>query len=86
MKLINHRNGNITKEGEFYYLEKNYKSYFELHRNEDTLQEKCEDNNFIVLESVLQICDNPFFELDKLYKKNASKIFFKNRLKLIHIT
>ena len=86
MKLIDNKNGKISKKGNFYYLEKNYKDYYELIKEQDIILNKVEDNNFIYLENNISFCTNPHFELDKLYSKKPRKIFFKNTFKLLHLS
>ena len=85
MNLVNHKNGKLTKEGDFFYLEKHYNSYWSLQEDEYAMQVKIEDNSFLVVDSVVFICDNPFYNLDKLYKKKPRKIFFKHKFKLMHL-
>jgi|TARA_R100001530_G_scaffold118377_1_gene85531 hypothetical protein len=84
MKILNSKHGKIIKRGSFYYLEKNYKEYFQLIKEEDLIIDKVQENNFIYLDNDISFCRNPYFELDKLYGKKPRKIYFKNTFKLIH--
>mgnify|MGYP005818039823 CR=1 FL=1 len=85
MKIANTKNGKIVKEGDFFYLEKIYKTMEQLMKEEELLIQKIEDNNFVYLDNIISICQNPDYDLDKLYRKKSSRIRFKNRFKLIHI-
>jgi|TARA_R100001443_G_C3362036_1_gene179216 hypothetical protein len=85
MKLANTKNGKIVKEGDFFYLEKTYKHMGELLKEEESIIEKIEENNFVYLDNTVSICQNPDYDLDRLYKKRSSRVQFKNTFKLIHI-
>ena len=85
MKLADRKNGKIVKEGDFFYLEKTYKDMGKLLKEEEHIIEKIEENNFVYLDNTVSICQNPDYDLDRLYRKKSSKIQFKNTFKLIHI-
>ena len=85
MKLADRKNGKIVKDGEFFYLEKIYKHMGELLKEEEHIIEKIEENNFVYLDNTVSICQNPDYDLDRLYKKRSSRVQFKNTFKLIHI-
>ena len=84
MNIVNHKNGKITKDGDFFYLEKKYKDLSQLLKDEELLIEKIEDNNFIYLDNDVSFCENPYYKLDKLYGKKTKKTFYKNIFKLYH--
>jgi len=84
MNIINRNKGRIIKKGEFFYLEKQYKDLNELIKEEKSLISKIEDNNFIFLDNMVSFCENPYYVLDKLYKRKSKKINYKNTFKLIH--
>jgi len=63
MNIVNHKNGKITKDGDFFYLEKKYKDLSQLLKDEELLIEKIEDNNFIYLDTKKTFYKNIF----KLY-------------------
>ena len=46
---------------------------------------KIEENNFVYLDNTVSFCQNPDYDLDRLYRKKSSKIQYKNTFKLIHI-
>ena len=85
MKILNNKHGKIIKKGNFYYLEKNYKDYHKLIKEELRIIDRIQDNNFIYLDNDVTFCQNPHFELDKLYGKKPKKIYFKNTFKLLHM-
>jgi len=84
MNIINKNKGRIIKDGEFFYLEKNYDSFQDLMKEENILIDKIEDNNFIYLDNTVSFCENPNYKLDKLYKKRTSKLKYRNTIKLMH--
>ena len=84
MNIVNHKNGKITKEGDFFYLEKRYSDFSELLNDEKLIIDKIEENSFIYLDNNISFCENPYYYLDKLYGKKAKKIYYKNIFKLFH--
>tara|TARA_R100000808_G_C2151059_1_gene159977 strand:+ start:231 stop:494 length:264 start_codon:yes stop_codon:yes gene_type:complete len=84
MNIINKNKGRIIKHGDFFYLEKNYDNFKDLLKEESILIDKIEDNNFIYLESTVSLCENPYYKLDKLYKRKTSKLKYRNTFKLMH--
>ena len=82
MKLADRKNGKIVKEGDFFYLEKTYKDMGKLLKEEEHIIEKIEENNFVYLDNTVSFCQNPDYDLDRLYRKKSSKIQYKNTFKL----
>ncbi len=86
MNIINEKYGRIVKEGEFFYLEKNYKRLDKLMQEVDKIIDRIEENNFIYLDNSISTYENPHLELDLLYGKKTVKYLYKNTFKLLHIT
>jgi len=84
MNIANRNKGRIVKQGEFFYLEKDYNNFHDLLKEEDLLINKIEDNNFIYLDNTVSLCKNPHYKLDKLYRKKTNKLNYKNTFKLMH--
>ena len=53
MNIINEKYGRIVKEGEFFYLEKNYKRLDKLMQEVDKIIDRIEENNFIYLDNYI---------------------------------
>ena len=86
MNIINEKYGRIVKEGEFFYLEKNYKRLDKLMQEVDKIIDRIEENNFIYLDNSISTYENPHLELDLLYGKETVKYLYKNTFKLLHVT
>ena len=82
MRSIDTKVGRVYYKNGIFILEKNFKNLSLLMDQEKSIKSRIKKCHFNILKSYWLIADNPFYDIEKVITKDASKVKFIYKLEL----